>query len=395
MNRQPTIPQPKTQSAEPKRMNEPVSRLLVLLALAAAALTSCAPPEAPEAPPEVARNVRVLPLAATDLQEYFEISGPLQPVRGTEVSAEEGGTVDRIVHNKGEYVDDGDVLVELDRDLLAVEVASAEAGVELAEYNADRARQLLEADKGSRIQALSAETQARQARAGLRAARLRYERAAIKTPFAGLVSNRYVEPGQLVAPGQPVARVVDPYVLKLVGALTEREVAWLREGAAASVRLDGVSRPVRGEVAWLAFEASPVTGKFPVEVHVDNANRALRPGVVGRATIHKRTHAGVLVVPRDAVIEGSQGRMVYVVDGDRARGRNIALGADQGLMVVAASGLAPGDRVVVRGHRDLVEGALVRVTETATGRDGSMAGDPADAREGSSSPRGLDGGSAP
>ena len=380
---------------ELRQMEKQVACTLTLLTITAALLAGCTPQEALEIPPETARNVRVMPIARTDLLEYFEISGPLQPRRGTDVSAEEGGAVVALIHDKGEYVDGGDVLVELERRLLATEVAAAEAGLELAEYSAAQTRSLREADKVSQLQALTAQTQARQAAAALRVAQLRYDRAAVKAPFSGLVSERYVEPGQLVAPGQPVARVVDPYVLKLTGALTEREVGWLKEGASAQVRVDGHQEPVTGDVAWLAFEADPVTGKFAVEVHVDNAGLELRPGVMGRATIHKRTHANVLLVPRDAVMTSAQGHTVYLVEGERAHRQVVELGEDQGMMVVASSGLEPGDRVVVRGHRDLVEGALVRITETATSRDGSMGDDPVVARDSSASARGLTEGTAP
>lgn len=374
---------------ESGQMNTRVASALAVLTIMAAALVGCGPPPEREVLAEIPRNVRVLPLAVTDLQEYFEISGPMLPVRGTDVAAEESGTVAALPHDKGDHVDEGDVLVELDRRLLGAQVAAAVAGLELAEYSAEQTRKLHEASKASGIQALTADTQADQARAALQVARLRYDRAAVKAPFAGLVANRYVEPGQLVAPGQPVGRVVDPYVLKLSGALTEREVAWLKKGASAQIRLDGSVEPVPGRVAWLAFEADPVTGKFGVEVYVSNPDLALRPGVMGRATIQKRTHPNVLVVPREAVMDGVRGHMVYVVDGDRARRRAITLGADQGMLVVVTSGLAVGDRVVVRGHRDLVEGALVQIMETATERDGGLAGDPAVSREQSAAPRGV------
>ena len=370
-------------------MNSRVAISLAVLTTVAAGLVGCGPPPEREVPPEIPRNVRILPLEPTDLQEYFEISGRMEPVRGTDVAAEESGTVAALPHDKGDQVDTGDVLVELDRRLLQAQVAAATASLKLAEYNAQQTGRLHEADKVSGIQALTADTQADQARAALQVASLRYNRAAVKAPFAGLVADRYVEPGQLVAPGQPVARVVDPYVLKLSGTLTEREVAWLEEGASARIRLDGLTEPVAGRVAWLAFEASPVTGKFRVDVHVDNPDLALRPGVMGRATILKQTHSNALVVPRDAVLEGVQGYMVYVVEGDRARQRVVSLGADQGMLVIADAGLAAGDRVVVRGHRDLVEGALVQVTETATGRDGGLAGDPTVSREESTAPRGV------
>ena len=370
-------------------MNNRVASALTVLITMAAALVGCAPAQERKIPPETPRNVRILPMATTDLEEFFEITGYMQPVRGTDVAAEEGGTVAALPHDKGDRVNAGDVLVVVDRRLLEAQVAAAVASLELAQYNSEQTRQLREADKVSGIQALTADTQADQAKAALQVARLRYDRAAVKAPFAGLVANRYVEPGQLVSPGQPVARVVDPYVLRLAGTLTEREVAWVEEGASARIRLDGQAAPVPGRVAWLAFEADPVTGKFGVEVHVSNANLALRPGVMGRATIHKRTHAGVLVVPRDAVMSSLQGHIVYVVRGDRAHRRAITLGEDQGMLVVVTSGLAAGDRVVVRGHRDLVEGALVQITETATARDGGMAGDPTVSREQSAAPRGV------
>ena len=176
-----------------------------------------------------------------------------------------------------------------------------------------------------------------------------------------------------------------------MGTLTEREIVWLDRDAADRVHVDGQDQPVAGRVAWISFEADPVTGKFTVEVNVRNDDLRLRPGVVGRATILKRTHQEVLVVPRDAVMEGQMGNFVYVVQDERAHQRPIALGADQGLLVIASSGLRRGDQLVVRGHRDLVEGALVRVTETATARDGGLDTDPLDAREMSAAPR-LDAG---
>jgi len=372
-----------------------VAVYLGALMLIAGMGAGCASSVEPDPPSESPRNVRVLVLKPQDLEEFFQISGPMLPVRGTDVSAEEGGTVTRLPHDKGDRVAAGDVLVELDRRLLAAQVRSASASVELSAYNAEQTDQLHQAGKVSRIQAMTARTQAEQAQANLDMARIRYERAAVKAPFRGLMAQRYVELGQLVAPGQPVARVVDPYSLKLSGALTEREVAWCRRGAPAEVHVSGYERPVTGQVSWVALEADPHTGRFGVEVHVENPRLDVRPGVLGRAVIHKRTHHDVLVIPRDAVLETRVGNSVYVVEQGRARRRRITLGADQGLMVVVVSGLAAGDRLVVRGHRDLVEDAPVRITETAEARDGGMAGDPAEVREESTLPRGVEEGAAP
>lgn len=362
--------------------------VIVLVSLSVA---GCERTAETEARPEIARNVRVMEMAPSELEEYFEISGPLRPVRGTDVSAEEMGVVYDISHDKGETVAEGDVIVEQDRRLLAAEVAAARDDLALQAHTAATAAALFEAGKTSETERLGAEAARARAESVYEVADLRWRRAAVKAPFAGQVVDRYVELGELVAPGQRVARVIDPYVLKLAGSVSEREVAWLEVGAPAEVTLEGMGREVTGQVGWVGFEADPVTGKFAVEVHVDNADLALRAGVVARARIHKMTHRGVLVVPRDAVMYTSEGQLIYVVEGGRARKRHVETGASQGLMTVVTSGLAAGERLVVRGHRDLIDGALVDVTERADARDGSTDGDPAEVVEAAST-RGGEGG---
>ncbi|MBU0741113.1 efflux RND transporter periplasmic adaptor subunit [bacterium] len=361
-----------------RRLAVPV--LVASLLLAA----GCAHRMENEVPGEVARNVRVLEMSPTDLEEFFEISGPLRPVRGADVSAEEMGTVYAIPHDKGETVVEGDGLVELDRRLLAAEMAAAGDDLKLRAHTAENTAALFAAGKVSETEMLGADAARAQAEAVYRIASLRHERAAVKAPFAGVVVDRYVEPGQLVSPGMPVARVIDPFVLKLAGTVSEREVAWLRGGAPATIVLEGMNEQVAGKVAWIGFEADTITGKFKVEVHVDNADLSLRAGVVARARIHKITHENVLVLPRDAVMYTTEGLAVFVVEGERAALRPVTLGPDQGLMVVIGSGLRSGESVVVRGHRDLVDGALVEVTEHAAARDGSRGGDPAEVVESAS-----------
>ena len=355
-------------------------RVLGLLAALLVGLGACTAPPAGEQPAEVERNVRVMSLERSTLTEFFEISGPVAPVRGSDLSSEEAGRVSVITHDKGERVEMGEVLVELDRRLLAAEVAAARADLELQKYNFEQTQRLHEAQKVSRFEKLTAESQFEQAKARYELAKLRYERAAIKAPFSGLVTNRLVDPGELVAPGVIVARVIDPFTLKLVGSLTEREVTWVKAGAVASVVLDGYDWPVNGEVAWVGFEADPTTGKFEVEINIDNSDLRLRSGVVGRARVLKREHPDVIAIPRDAIMHSGDATQVVVVEEGTAVLRRITLGADQGLMVVVESGLQEGEKLVVRGQRDLVDGAKVRITEESTAADGSNGSDPIEIR---------------
>lgn len=357
--------------------------LMVLMVLAA----GCEQGPAQDTSREVARNVRVMPLETAPVTEFLELAGPLLPVRGTDLGSEESGTVAAIVHDKGERVAAGAPVLTLDRRLLAAELQAARAQLELQEYSHGQTERLFEAGKVSRLELLQSAAQLAQARSQRDVVQTRHDRASVKAPFAGLVVDRHVEPGQLVLPGMTVARIVDPYVLKLSGTLTEQEVTWVREGMPAMIALAGAPEPVRGVVAWVGFEAALATGKFPVEIQIANPDLEHRSGVIGRARLTKRTTDAMVVIPRDAILPGERFSYVFVVDGDRAHKRRITLGPEQGLLVGVAQGLEPGELLVVRGQRALREGGLVNITERVAFGDGTDPDEPAAIQAASSDTR--------
>ena len=351
-------------------------------------VSGCREKEEPEALPEVPRNVRVLELKPGRLTEYFEISGPVSPVRGADLSAEESGPVMAIKADKGQMVTRGSVVVELDRGILAAQLKSAEANLAAQSYNVDKVRKLNEAGKISEMELLNTESQFEQAEALVIINRDRFERAAIRAPFDGVIVERYVELGQLVMPGQRVARIIDPSHLKLEAYLTDQEVPWVKVGTEAFVKLGDNQGFAAGKIAWVGLEADLMTGKFKMELEIPNPEGKLRSGVIGRARIPKNILEGVVSIPRDAVLYSRLGTSVFVVNGDRAFKRPVALGADQGALVTVAKGLAVGEKVVVRGHRSLRDSSLVKVTEVATKSNGLMPDDPTELLEKSGSVEG-------
>jgi membrane fusion protein (multidrug efflux system) len=327
------------------------------------------------------RNVRIVELTRSDLEEHVALSGRVRAVRSTDVSSEEAGVVATIAHDRGALVEEGAVIISLDRDLLAAEMKAAESTMKLREFNYDRTKSLYDDNSASTEDVLIAQTEFQQATQSYEVARLRFGRAAIKAPFGGIVAERFVELGEHVLPGQTVARVVDPFALALEGWITERDVRWTREGAQALVVLDEGRDVLPARVHWVGVEADPRNGKFAVELRIPNPKMKLRAGVVARARVLKRAHHDVMVIPRDAILDTGDGRMVFVEVDGLAQARSIRLGADEGLMVICESGLTEGDHLIVRGQRDLAPGAPVIVQETSQRRDGWMPRDPDQARE--------------
>jgi membrane fusion protein (multidrug efflux system) len=351
---------------------------VVVLAASLVVIAGCDNSSDSESVNEVPRNVRVLTLDRETVSEFFEISGPVAPVRGTDLSAQESGPVVALPVAKGQGVAKGKIVIELDRTILKAETAAAKSALSLEAYNLDKTRQLHAAGKVSRIELLTAESSHAQAKSRAEVLQERYDRAGIRAPFAGVLVDRYVELGELVVPGQRVARLLDPYTLKLEAYLTDAQVQWVTVGEKATIKLGPTWATASGAVSWIGFEADRMTGKFKVEIEIPNPNLKYHSGVIGRARLDKNQVTDVVAIPRGAVLPGRAGPSAFVVEGDRAVLRRLELGAYQGLMVVVREGLKPGEKLVVRGHRDLRDGNLVQVTETATAADGSIAGDPTD-----------------
>ena len=354
--------------------------------------SGCTEEEVVEAAPEIPRNVRIVEMKPGKMTEYFEISGPVAPVRGADLSAQESGSVLKLSAAKGHSVKKGEIIIEQDRRILKAEMQAALSSLETQSYNVDKVRKLNEAGKISRIELLNAESLYESARAMADVSVERHERAAIKAPFDGIIVERYVEVGQLVQPGYPVVRIIDPSVLKLEAYLTDQEVPWVVVGSEAWVDLAESSEPVKGKVTWVALEADRMTGKFKMELEIPNAAGHLRSGVIARARIQKNIIEGVLSIPRDAVLHSRAGTSVFVVIGndqsEHAYRRFVILGTDQGSLVTVDKGLKSGDRLVVRGHRALRDSSLVKVTEISDRTDGMISSDPKVLLEGFSS---LDG----
>lgn len=345
-------------------------RAAALLLLGILSVTACSRPGGePGMVPEKSRNVRVAVVRGTgQVVRQLVVSGPVTPLRGTDISAEEAGKVVTVVADKGARVGPGDPVILQDRELLEAAVQGAEADLDLARFNRDKLRRLRDAGKISAFEFLQAETEWKRADARLREARARYRRAAVSAPFRGVVTDRFVEPGQYALPGQKVARVSDPDTLKLTGYLTHGEISQVEVGQSCTVRLGEGDAPVPGVIDFLSPEADTRTGKFKTEILVPNRDGSLRAGVIGRATVSGSREHGV-VIPRDAVLTTLADNAVFVVEGNRARRREVVLGSGQGLMVAVREGLAAGDTLVVSGQRTLRDGSLVRITAWA-GADG-------------------------
>jgi membrane fusion protein (multidrug efflux system) len=339
------------------------------------ALPACAGGgEASEAPETAAPVQRVVSVQVIEVQpeaftDFVQVVGTIEANRDVTVSAEEAGTIRELLVAKGSYVQAGQPIARIDDRVLRPQAEQAVAEAELARETWERQRRLWEEDRvGSEITYLQARYRAETAAAGARALGERLERTTVRAPIAGVLDNRFVEVGTLVAPGSPIARVIDTRTVKVTGGVPERFAGQIARGAGVEVRLEGIgAAPVNGTVDFVGAAVDPSNRTFPIEIVVGNPGAMLKPGMIANVSLERRTVTEALVVPQEAVLRVEDGYVVYVAAGSGdevyAEARPVALGPAQGNRVIIDAGLQAGDRVVVVGQSRLARGDRLQIVQ--------------------------------
>lgn len=367
----------------------------VVLALAAVAGTrlnarASVAPSSTQAP---ATPVSVATVERRDVVAWDEFSGRLEAVERVEIRSRVSGVVRALHFREGAIVRKGDLLISIDPDPYAAEVERMDAQVMAmqartahARSELERARRLWEERAVSQREfdertnaAREAEAELRAAQAALRTARLSLEYTQVRAPVAGRVGRAEITVGNVVAagPGAPVLTTlvsVDP----IYASFDADEGAMSRalDGVAAELRaqsrLDTV--PVRmtsagataleGRLQFVDNQIDARSGTVRARAVFANPNGTLTPGQFARVRIGQSHTMPALLVSERAIGTDQSKRYVMVVDAaNKASYREVTLGPVVDNLRVVASGLQPGERVVVNGLQRVRPGSVVAPTQ--------------------------------
>lgn len=314
-----------------------------------------------EAPPV---NVKVMTVTAEpQLADTFDLPAVVEPNRIVTVSAEVSGRVEQIPRKEGSKVSAGDLLVRLNTDLIRPEFESAKVQVERDQLEFDRMTNLVKENASTQRELDNATSQLAISKARLEGISARLERASILAPTAGVLNDLLVEEGEYVDPGNPVAQVVDNDTVKVVVEIPERDIGFFAVGEKAEVFVDtkDPNKPLAGTISFINELADARTRSTRMEITLDNRQRLLRSGQIVRVRLTRQILKDAVLVPLLAVIPMEDGKAVYVVNSSNAKRLDVKLGFIKDDQVQIESGLEPGDRLIIAGHRFVAPGQKVNI----------------------------------
>jgi len=335
----------------------------------------------------------------------FEYVGQTQGSKDVEVRARVTGIIEKRLYQEGSFVKAGQPLFIIDArpyqaqvnaanaDLARAQAQKAQADRELARLKPLAERKAIgqkEADDAA-SNADFAAAAVKSAQAKLAELNLNLGYTKVLAPISGLSSRAQKSEGSLATQNETLLTTIsqiDPIwivfnvseneQLRLNRAVTNGQLTLPRDNAYdVTVKLsDGSTFPKQGKINFADTRVNPTTGTYEMRAEIPNADGALKPGQFVRVILRGASRVDVLAVPQVAVLDGPQGKFVYVAgkkDGkDVAMPRPVVVGdwvaANGTNEWVIDSGLKPGDPVIVNGVAKLMPGGPINIgAEPAAG----------------------------
>jgi multidrug efflux system membrane fusion protein len=342
---------------------------------------------APNARPRSsALMVRTAPASVQDVVYAIKALGSLEAQELVQITAEVEGAVSEVRFREGDRVGRETVIARIDPDRYRLEAERAKAALaqstaELGRAQADLKRreelsaaQLVAAEEMTRSRGENARLGAAVdvARAAYEIAQQNFRKAEVRPPQAGVINTRTVDTGQYVNQGAVLATLVDAGRLRLRFKVSDGESLRAQAKAHVKFRVSALGpRDFDAEIYHVGSIADPGTRQVEVLAWVKNPG-VLKPGFFAEVTLAGESKKSAVVIPEGAVQASERGFVTYVVEGGKARLREIEIGLRTGTGVVEIlSGVKPQDVVVIEGSDRLADGLEVQAVEASPSAAGS------------------------
>ena len=325
-----------------------------------------APPAAGGAAPAASAAAMVVPVETAPvtvgpIQRRLTAVGSTRSNELVVIRPEIAGRVAEFKFQEGQRVEQGQPLVVLDDAVYRAEGEQAQAALELAQSNYERAVDLLKRKAGTTKARDEAVAELRAEQAALQLAKAHLDKTVIHAPFGGVVGLRKVSVGDYLAIGTDIVNLeqIDP--LKTDFRIAEVYVGAVKRGQKIELGIDAFAgEKFAGEVYAIDPLIDESGRSILLRAKLPNPDGRLRPGLFVRVSLVLNERDDAIQVPEQALVPQGQDQFVFKVEGDKVAMTKVTVGIRRDGMAEIVEGLAPGDQVVTAGQLKIRDGATVK-----------------------------------
>jgi RND family efflux transporter MFP subunit len=311
-----------------------------------------------------AKIVAITTVAKQAFLHAVDVQGRVDGDENITYSAKVPSAVKRVNVKVGDRVSAGQILVELDADVVKSQIETLKKGLELANTVYEKRKSLWEQKVGSEIEFLQAKNQKENLEKQIASVKENLDMYFIKSEYSGTVDLVSIKVGQGIAPGFPAISVVNPASLKIKADLSESYANIVKQGNPVLVNFPDINKSVKSSVSYSSKSINALTRTFNVEVALPNDNE-LHPNMVAEIKIVDYESQNATVIPINTIQEIDGEKLVYIVAKNAnnemiAKKTPVTVGKTYGTSAEILSGLNVGDQLITTGFQDLNDGQVIK-----------------------------------
>ncbi len=306
----------------------------------------------------------------------LSLSGKIEAVNNARLSTRMMGFVNRINVEIGDKVKKGELLVSINNSDLQAKLAQvnakitqAQAGYNNAEKDYNRFKNLFEENSASQKELDDVTANYEMAKARLEAARqmkneiqAQFAYVNIRAPFGGVITNKFVEEGDMANPGMPLVAMESPDAFEVRASVPESEVSSIKEGTAVQVKVKTLNKTLKGKISEISTSAKNTGSQYPVKISLEETGDEIRSGmyVSIEIPVEQKSATDRVLIPSEAVIHHGDLTGIYTISSQNtALLRWIRLGKTYGDQVEVLSGLKAEEEYIVNADGKLYNGVPI------------------------------------
>jgi membrane fusion protein, multidrug efflux system len=337
---------------------------LFLLPLGSLFLASCAESEGnnEKEEEEVYTYVQIEEVSEQPYDDFISLRGVAKAYQKADLASEEGGKIKQFDMQKGSFVREGETILVIENAVLKATMDAAKAQYDMAETNFKMQEKIYQDKVSSEMQYLNSKYERDAAKANYELIKSRYEKSFIRAPFSGIIDQKFIEEGEIAPPGSPIISLVALDLIKIEAGVPENYVNQIKQGDKAIVAFQDLQDATYDEkISFVGSTISPDNRTFPVEILIRNQDRKIKPELSAIVKVMKEKVDGAVVIPEEVIVKTDFGYVVFVEKDGLAEMRNVEIISRNNNKAAIRSGLNEGDKLIIVGYQNLVNGEKIKV----------------------------------
>ncbi|MDZ7879762.1 MAG: efflux RND transporter periplasmic adaptor subunit [Saprospiraceae bacterium] len=313
------------------------------------------------------KTEKIIPIAVETLtpsvfNSFIELQGSVVADEQVFLTARVPGSVAKVHIKVGDRIRAGQVVAEIDDDMVLQQMEEVKKRWELANEVYLKQESLWKQNIGSEVQYLAAKNNKEALDKTIATIQRSRELYQVKSPIDGVVDECMVKVGQAAAPGIPMATVVNFSKLKVKVDAPETYAGKIRQGNAVSVLFPDLKKELSSKISYIGATVNPANRTFKVEIPIRANEAGLLPNMATTVRVINYSNGGAIAVPINLIQKDlSNTDFVLVENAGRAKRMPVKVGQMYGEKAEIVSGLKSGDKIITMGFQDLNEGDAVKI----------------------------------